>query len=101
MGNNESTVKKGGNPQNLKPFPKGVSGNPKGAPKKLPDLDRILANVIGNDEESEAIIRALYKKALKGDTRAAEILLDRGWGKVKQSIAVESTIIEVIPPEPE
>ena len=82
------------NIQNLKPFKKGKSGNPKGRPKKLPDIDELLDKVLGTDgkgkSEAEAILTALMAKAKKGDVRAAEVLLDRAYGKVKQTI--ESTV---------
>lgn len=80
------------NPENIAghKFQKGQSGNPNGRPKKLPELDDLLADVLGEETNgrtaAEAILRALLTKAKKGDTRAAEILLDRTWGKAKQVI---------------
>jgi hypothetical protein len=86
-------VKKRGKIENLKPFPKGTSGNPKGRIKKLPELDKLLADVLGslNDDKSPAheILKALFTKAKKGDVRAAEILLDRAYGKPKQSMDID------------
>lgn len=77
------------NPQNLKPFPKGVSGNPKGRPK-LPDLSEAIAKVLADEKDGktalEAVLMALRAKAVKGDVRAAQELLDRGFGKSKQII---------------
>lgn len=84
---------KRGNPDKIKGkgfdvYPEHI--NKKGAPKKLPALDVLLAEVLGSEDEkksqAEEIIRALLKKALKGDVRAAELLLDRGYGKVLQKI---------------
>jgi hypothetical protein len=73
-------------------FPKGQSGNPNGRPKKLPALDLIMANVLGAEKDGisagEAIIMKLREQALKGDIKAAQILLDRGWGKPKQNIDI-------------
>lgn len=75
---------------NNKPFKKGQSGNPKGRPKKIPELDKLLADVLGEEKNgltaAEAILKALLSKAAKGDVRAAEVLLDRAYGKSKQSI---------------
>jgi hypothetical protein len=75
---------------NSKPFKKGQSGNPNGRPKKLPELDKLLADVLGEEKDGvsagEAILRALRAKATKGDVRAAEVLLDRAYGKAKQHI---------------
>ena len=80
----------GRNGGRLRRIPKGVSGNPKGRPKKLPELDKLLADVLGEEKDgitaAEAILRALRAKAAKGDIRAAEVLLDRGYGKPKQSV---------------
>jgi len=92
-------------------FQKGQSGNPNGRPKKLPELDKLLANVLGEENANgitaaEAILMALRHKATKGDIRAAEVLLDRGYGKAKQSIDLNAdvtsrfTMIDDIKPVP-
>jgi hypothetical protein len=97
--------------ENLQPFKKGQSGNPNGRPKKLPELDKLLANVLGEENANgvtaaEAILMALRAKAAKGDIRAAEVLLDRGYGKAKQSIDLNAdvtsrfTMIDDIQPVP-
>lgn len=75
--------------ENLKPFKKGESGNPNGRPKKLPELDKLLADVLGGEEgmtEAEAILKAMRAKAKKGDVRAAELILNRAYGKPKETI---------------
>lgn len=86
---------KKGKPENLKPFKPGDDPrrNLAGPPRKLPALDRLLADILGyeegNPEESAraaAILEALYNKAIRGDTRAADIILERAYGKAKQSI---------------
>lgn len=73
-----------------KPFKKGQSGNPNGRPKKLPELEALMAKVMGEEKGGitamEAIIQALRLKAAKGDVRAAEVLLNRGYGMPKQTI---------------
>lgn len=90
--------KKGVTPPGAKPFKKGQSGNPNGAPKKIPQLDKLLAEVLGEEKDgvdaAKAILMALRSKATKGDVRAAEILLDRAYGKAKQTI--ENTGTQVI-----
>lgn len=79
-------------PENIEPhkFKKGQTGNPNGRPRKLPELDKLLAEVMGEDKDgitaAEAILKALRAKATKGDIRAAEVLLDRAYGKAKQTI---------------
>ena len=83
------------NEGNLKPFKKGQSGNPNGRPKNLPQLDALLADVLGEEkdgiEAAKAILMALRAKATKGDVRAAEVLLDRAYGKAKQDVRHEVT----------
>ena len=73
------------NEQNLTPFKKGQSGNPKGRPKKLPKLDELLADVLGDEKQgitaAETILKRLREMAVKGNLKAAEMLLDRGYGK--------------------
>ena len=69
---------------------KGETANPKGRVKKLPDLDVLLSDVLGIAEDGKSaahdILVALYKKAKRGDVRAAELLLERAYGKPKQPI---------------
>jgi len=79
-------------PENIEPhkFKKGQTGNPNGRPKKLPELDKLLADVLGEEKDgvtaAEAILKKLRQMATSGNLRAAEILLDRGYGKAKQPI---------------
>ena len=79
---------KGVPPEHSK-FKKGESGNPNGRPRKLPALDKLMADVLGEEKDGitagEAILKALRAKATKGDVRAAEVLLDRAYGKPKQT----------------
>lgn len=79
-------------PPKDKQFKKGKTGNPKGRPK-LPDLTEVIADELGEKGYNE-IIAKLHKMAKAGHTRAAEILLDRGYGKPNQKIDVgDHTII--------
>lgn len=86
-----------------KPFVKGDPRiNRKGAPKKLPELDKLLAEVLGEEKDgktaAEAILSAIRLKAVKGDVRAAEMLMDRAYGKAKQQIDldVNKNVIKVV-----
>lgn len=78
--------------KNLKPLKKGADErrNMKGAPKKLPQLDVLLAEVLGKETkgktEMQLIIEAMIKQAKKGNVRAAEMISDRGYGKVKDVV---------------
>jgi len=84
-------ARKGGAPENLMPFHKGESGNPKGRPK-MPNLRDAIAKILNEEKDGktalDAILAALRAKATKGDIRAAQELLDRGFGKSKQLIDV-------------
>ncbi len=88
--------KKGETPKGAKPFKPNQSGNPNGRPKKLPELDKLLADVLGEEkdgiEAAKVILMALRAKATKGDVRAAEILLDRAYGKSKQAVDLNAKI---------
>lgn len=76
-GRNGGLLKTGGN-------------NGGGRPKKLPELDVLLAEVLGEEKDgvtaADAILRKLRAMAAAGNIRAAEILLDRAYGKAKQAI---------------
>jgi hypothetical protein len=75
-------------------FPKGKSGNPNGRPKKLPELDKLIADVLGEEKDgitaAEAILKKLRAMAAAGNIRAAELLLDRGYGKAKQQVDLKA-----------
>jgi len=43
---------------------------------------------------AERILKAIEAKALRGDIKAAEMLLDRGYGKPKQNIDTNITSLE-------
>jgi hypothetical protein len=91
-------AKKGGVPKNLKPFKKGVDPrrNLDGRPPVLPELREALAKVLAEEQNGitalEAILKTLRNKALKGDTRAIQEILDRYFGKVKQDIGLNADI---------
>lgn len=69
-----------------------------GRPKKLPELDKLLADVLGEEKDgitaAEAILKKLRQMAASGNLRAAEILLDRGYGKPKQRTELEAEITQ-------
>lgn len=77
-------------PHDGKKMKKGETLNPNGRPKKLPELEVLLADVLGEEKDgvsaAQAILMALRGKATKGDIRAAEVLLNRGYGMPKQQI---------------
>jgi len=60
-------------PKNSKLFKPGQSGNPAGRPKGIPNPQAKLRKMI----DVEALIKRLKESAEKGNTRAAELLLER------------------------
>ncbi len=91
---------KGKIPKGAKPFKKGKSGNPKGRPPKIPELTDLVNKVLGEEKKTttgsvmtamEAVVRGLLSKAVKGDVRAAEVLLNRAYGLPKQTIEADIT----------
>ena len=85
-----------GGTANLKPWPKGMSGNPGGRPKKKPiteELERLLADEVpnGNGQTWATVIaEALLHEARKGDVRAISELANRIEGKPVQAIDLNS-----------
>ena len=67
--------------QNLKPWPKGVSGNPGGRPKH--DLAAEIARVVF-ESDPEAVRKAFLTRLRRGDSRAFAVLADRGYGKLTE-----------------
>lgn len=86
-----------GNLGNLKPWPKGVSGNPKGRPKAIPKLEKLLAEALGSKTENgegskikevlDQLIGDATSKHSLFRTRAGEVIMDRVYGKSKESKA--------------
>jgi hypothetical protein len=87
----EEPKKQKRNTSGLIPYKKGHKGGP-GRPK-LPDLKEILTKVLGKENEegkteAEQILEALKKQAKAGNVKASQLLLDRGWGKVKEQVDI-------------
>ena len=74
------TERRRGRPENLRPWPKGVSGNPGGRPKTIfgkAALRHLRKRAENGETNLDAVVGAQVKKAIrKGDTRAAEFLRD-------------------------
>jgi hypothetical protein len=71
---------------NLKPWQKGVSGNPGGRPKR--DISSEIAQAVF-EKNPEAIYHAMLRMLKKGDARTFKVLSERAYGKLKEQIDVE------------
>lgn len=84
-GRNGGKLKTGGN-------------NSPGRPRKLPALDVLIAEVMGEEKDgvtaAEAILKKLRQQAASGNIKAAEMLLDRAYGKPKQHIETKDVSTE-------
>ena len=82
----------GGRIQNLKPWPRGVSGNPGGRPRKrliTDELERLLQEEAPDKNGqtwATAIAEALLRQAITGDVRAIAELANRVEGKPLQAV---------------
>ena len=72
----------------LKPFPKGVSGNP-GGRKRKPMVDRMLEELLTADDSAKAkqIAEKLISSAMHGSLAAAKIIVERTEGKPARNSA--------------
>lgn len=86
--------------QNLrgKPFPKGVSGNPNGRPKGSLNFATVFENSLMKlsrgkkgdiDALEEQLVTVGLKKAMAGDYRYWNALMERRFGKVKDVKQIE------------
>lgn len=89
---------KNGTPANLIPAKKGEVRNPKGRPPKLPGIDKLLDEVLGEEKDNvtaaKIVLLKLRKMAMDGNVRAAEILLERAYGKPKQNISADVNLTD-------
>jgi Family of unknown function (DUF5681) len=89
---------KGRNGGTLNLLQKGETANPNGRPRKLPELDKLCAEVLGEEKDGttaiETILKVLRAKAAKGDLRAAELLLDRAYGRARQGVDLSAVVTQ-------
>ena len=94
----DTTKKQRGNIDNLKPFKKGQSGNPKGRPKKDKCIPEILRRITAENDKSgvtklNLILNNVVNEAIKGDTWSIQFIADRMEGKPAQ--VIQQTIEEL------
>lgn len=77
----------------LKPWPKGVSGNPSGLPGC--DMGAVIARHV-LEQNKEAIYAGLSKVAAQGNAYAFKELCERGYGKLteRREVSVEVTVTD-------
>jgi hypothetical protein len=81
--------------ENLKPWPKGVSGNPGGRPKQKlisAELERLMQQQAPGESGktwATVIAESLVRQAAKGDVRAISELANRIEGKPLQAVDLD------------
>lgn len=79
--------------QNLRPWPKGVSGNPGGRPKN--DLAAQIAQGVFECDPA-GIGKAMLAGLRKGNPRLFAILADRGYGKLTEHLKIDAEVDQQI-----
>lgn len=82
-----------------------------GRPKKIPELTKLIDNVLGEDggkSKMEEVVKALLNEAKKGNTQAAKVLLEYAYGKPKATVELTNpdgsnvfTSVEVVIKRPD
>lgn len=82
-GNSRPTAKKR---SRGRAFPKGVSGNPNGRPKKTPEQLQLEAACREKTKDALDTVLVLMRSADRDSVKlaAAEFVIERGWGKAVQ-----------------
>jgi hypothetical protein len=90
------------NPENLRPFPPGVSGNPNGRPKgrsltaRLRDLlDQYEINgkrVPNGKQVADLVVEGLVLGAAKGNSRNLQEVFNRVEGKVTERVEINASL---------
>src|SRR4051794_10690210 len=76
---------------NLRPFARGVSGNPGGRPRSIAKVEELAR------EHTEAAVATLAAIMTDGHApassrvAAASVLLDRGWGRARSEVTISDT----------
>jgi hypothetical protein len=82
------------NPSPSTRFQPGVSGNPKGRPKKTPAFDILMEVVDADPEGKKKIAQMWLDRILKGDYQFFRDYLERSDGKVANKVEVTENQID-------
>lgn len=94
-----------GKPPKTTQFKPGVSGNPKGRPKKAPNLEELLEAEVAKVvtltldgaptklSQGQVVIKSLMRKAMGGDLQAARIVL-MGWQALPKVAETATTVTQ-------
>jgi len=67
--------------------------NRKGRPRKLPELEELIVELLGekgSESQMREILKTLIELAVGGNIRAAEMILTRAYGKPKETVEITS-----------
>jgi hypothetical protein len=80
-----------------RPFPKGVSGNPGGRPKRTEEEVQLVEACKQKTPEALEVILNIMQYGLNDKVRldAAKFIIERGWGKAMARIEHEPAPIEI------
>jgi hypothetical protein len=92
-----------------KPIKPGEVRNPHGRPRKEDTMSDCIREYLAgsvNTESGEKLTRmqiaarAMYKKAIGGDSSMMREMLDRGFGKIKDNVDINSVqLVQLVDPE--
>ena len=83
-----------------RPFPKGVSGNPGGRPKRTEDGRALAEACRAKTPEALAVVESLMRDSDNDRVRlaAAQSIIERGWGRAPEKIElVDSREADLLP----
>ena len=81
--------KRGGNPQNLKPIPKGTVLNPTGRAKVPEEVREVLK--AATPRAAQVLVELMENPSPKIRLAASQVILDRVYGKATQQVDVQVT----------
>jgi hypothetical protein len=80
-----------------KPFPKGVSGNPGGRPKRTEEEVSLAEACRAKTSEALVVVETLMRESSNDRVRlaAAEFVIERGWGKAMERVELAGRPVQL------